>query len=132
MCASPFCLGAMQVWPGQSFTACGDCGWPIEQLIWPADPDGIEAILLMRPLEKTRNWHPGETLQDLIAENVMHGILPKGIEPGDPDAVAVQLLTTVDDRLVSGLVGLSIRSDIRRHQIEEITYGVDDAAHRSC
>jgi hypothetical protein len=44
--------------------------------------------------------------------------------------VTVQLLATIDDRVVSGLVGLQIRSDVRRHQIEEATYGVDDAAHR--
>lgn len=123
MCASPFCTGAMQVYSGQMFVACGDCGWPIEELIWPVDPEGVETILLMRPDEKTRNWHPGETLQDLLAENVEHGILPKGIEPADPDAVAVELMATVDDRLVSGLVGLQLRPDIRRHQIEAVTYG---------
>jgi hypothetical protein len=118
-CSSPWCTSAMQVYPGQISVTCLDCGTTMGPLIWPADPDGIELLLLMRPVEKTRNWLPGETLQDLLAENVLHGILPKGIEPADPDAVAAELMTTVDDRLVSGLVGLQLRDDIRRHQIEE-------------
>jgi hypothetical protein len=54
-----------------------------------------------------------------LAENVLHNILPKSIEPADPDAVAVEIMTTIDDRLVSGLVGLQLRDGIRRHQIEE-------------
>jgi hypothetical protein len=129
-CTSRWCAGAMQVYPGQVLVTCGDCGTTAGPLIWPADPDGVETILLMRPDEKTRNWLPGETLQDLLVENACHGILMPGIEPDDPNAVTVQLLATIDDRVVSGLVGLQIRSDARRHQIEEATYGVDHTAHR--
>lgn len=116
-CPSPWCTSAMQVWPGQVHTRCGDCGTTMGPLIWPADPEGVETILLMRPDEKTRNWHPGETLNDLLNENIAHGILPKSI---DWDSGAVQeLMTTMDDRLTGGLVALALPSNMRRHQIEE-------------
>lgn len=117
-CVRPWCASAQSLPPGTPAMQCWDCGAVAERIVWPPDPDGIEAVLLMRPNVLNRGWEPGETMQDLLMENAAHGILPKGIEPGDPDAVAVQLMTTVDDVLVGGAVGLMLASDIRRHQIE--------------
>jgi hypothetical protein len=37
---------------------------------------GVERLLTFRPDVTTRNWVPGETLHDLLAENVAHGIGP--------------------------------------------------------
>lgn len=116
-CSSRYCTSAMQVYPGQVLVTCLDCGTTMGPLIWPADPAGVEALLSMRPDEKTRNWLPGETLQDLLMENVAHGILPPGLDLGA--SRPVELLTTVDERIVGGVVALSLTSDFRRHQIEE-------------
>jgi len=43
---------------------------------FPEDRATIEAILLLRPNPANRNWLPGETLADLVLENVVHGIQP--------------------------------------------------------
>jgi hypothetical protein len=43
--------------------------------LWPPDPAAIEQILSMRPDFTTRNWHPGESIPDLIAENLAHGLV---------------------------------------------------------
>lgn len=57
---------------------CADCGnqgtgeWVTVE--WPADRDGIEAELLLRPDPATRNWRPGETVEQLAAENVERGL----------------------------------------------------------
>jgi len=128
-CASPACASAMQVWPGQEWVRCADCATLAADLIWPADPDGIEILLSMRPAEWNRNWLPGETLEDLLVENVAHGIFPPAVElePGGPSRV---LLRTAGDRIAGGLVAHSLRSDSRRHEIERTAHGVDHPAHR--
>lgn len=36
----------------------------------------IEEVLLARPVPSTRNWYPGETLDDLREQNREHGINP--------------------------------------------------------
>jgi hypothetical protein len=65
---------------------CWDCGQVTEAIAWPPDPAAIEAILSMRPDEKTRNWEPGETLDGLLMENILHGIMPpdEALEQGGP------------------------------------------------
>ena len=122
-CVRPWCASALTLPPGTPAMQCWDCGAVAARIVWPPDPDGIEAILLMRPNVLNRGWEPGETLEDLLIENVTHGILPTGIEPADPDAVACGLMTTMDDRIIGGLVGLQLTSDVRRHQIEATTRG---------
>lgn len=44
----------------------------------PDERDAIEAMLAARPDSATRNWAPGESVADLAAENVAHG-LPEGV-----------------------------------------------------
>lgn len=55
----------------------GGCGFRCPAQ-WPAQMELIEQLLLVRPVAATRNWKPGEPVHDLLAENVMHGILPAG------------------------------------------------------
>lgn len=43
---------------------------------WPPNVEDIERLILARPVPGTRNWHPGETLRDLLRENLAHGVIP--------------------------------------------------------
>lgn len=52
---------------------------------WPPNVDDIEYLLSLRPVPSTRNWDPGETIHDLLAENARHGVHP----PLDVDPAAL-------------------------------------------
>lgn len=59
-CPRRYCANATRLQPGQATFHCGGEGGcqtvaPIE---WPADADGIWAVLLERPVPGTRNWYP--------------------------------------------------------------------------
>jgi hypothetical protein len=43
---------------------------------WPEDLElaAIEAALALRPVLSVRNWHPGEAVADLEAQNKIHGV----------------------------------------------------------
>lgn len=41
---------------------------------WPAEADQIELLLGARGIRQTRNWRSPETVADLAAENIEHGI----------------------------------------------------------
>jgi len=72
----PFCAGA-ELAMGDAFF-CQSCkmvvngGRPIS-LNWPAARASIEHLLGKRPLAN-RNWLPGESVDMLRAENLMHGL----------------------------------------------------------
>lgn len=55
---------------------CWDCGTDVE-VIWPPETvvQGVERLLSLRPDVSTRNWWPGETLHDLLADNMAHGVI---------------------------------------------------------
>jgi hypothetical protein len=58
---------------------CIDClsadhGGQWVAVAWPDDIDGIEAELVKRPVASTRSWEPHETVADLAAQNIEHGI----------------------------------------------------------
>lgn len=59
------CVG--EPWKGRSARGCGT---PIE-LVWPTQDEAEEIVwaLSQRNLIVTRNWNPGETVDDLLAEN---------------------------------------------------------------
>lgn len=100
-CPSPYCRGAMQVVPGDDMVWCKDCGCMTTSIVWPADPETIEVILGARPDWTTRNWELGETLEQLLTENVIHGDPVPGLDmAGGPQ----EIMTTVDDRVVGGLL----------------------------
>ena len=50
---------------------------------WPDNADDIWYVLTRRPIWETRNWKPGETLEDLIVENALHGIITPGLRSED-------------------------------------------------
>jgi len=74
----PFCGGAQFTSPDDRRFLCADCGnveiggkWM--RVIWPAVPEAIEDVLVIRPTEN-RHWLPGETAADLRRENAQHGL----------------------------------------------------------
>lgn len=71
----PRCPGALKVTPGTPVVECWTCGLSTE-VVWPSVElqQGIERLLSLRPNPATRNWNPGESLHDLLAENLAHGI----------------------------------------------------------
>lgn len=71
-CPNRFCGSAAQLRPGDGFF-CAECGTAAD-VVWPASTDAIEAALMLRPHWKNRNWEPGETVLDLLLENIRHGI----------------------------------------------------------
>lgn len=98
-CPAGLCTNAVQVRRWQQRFECagaGGCGWT-SPLAWPADPEAIEMLLAMRPDEKTRNWVPGETLQQLLLENAQHDVLPPAalVESGS-------LMDTLGERMTGG------------------------------
>lgn len=110
-CPSPFCTSALAAAPGTESFTCWDCGAEGE-IEWPANWGDIERLLTMRPDPITRNWLPGETLEDLQTENVENGIfslldLPPGLH-------GYKLLEIVDDRIALDKVALDFS---RRAQI---------------
>lgn len=85
-CPNPDCASAQYAsWSDRRFF-CVDCDnghvggrWlPVE---WPDDPEGIEAVMLVRPA-KHRLMAAGETLAELRDENVAQGFPPaEGEDP---------------------------------------------------
>jgi hypothetical protein len=107
-CPGPWCDNAMGLERGQAVFVCAgpdSCGFTTD-IVWPPDPAAIEMLLEMRPANKVRNWVPGETLENLIAENAVHGVLPPDLGPGT-------LAQIEDGRLVSGSLHLQLMSAAR-------------------
>jgi len=74
----PFCRNAQVAEFGEPFF-CVDCvmqgnGFKAMGIIFPENIDKIERILLKRPDPNTRNWLLGETIEQLIAENIDHEV----------------------------------------------------------
>ena len=70
------CNGAELVAPGQEML-CGSCG-ARNQVKFPGPTmrDKIEAVLNPRPPLR-QNWYPDETVDELVAQNIDHGIYPE-------------------------------------------------------
>jgi hypothetical protein len=92
------CTSATWIEPGADLVCCRDCGTPAEA-VWPSAEMvyGVERLLLMRPDVTTRNWEPGETLHDLMEENVAHGLIGPTLESGAAFGILGDSITT--DRL---------------------------------
>lgn len=91
-CPRPDCLGAEHFGHApitgavggltQVGFACARCGL-VCPCAWPENAADIWALLRQRPREETRNWMPGEELQNLLAENIAHGIIaPEDLKAG--------------------------------------------------
>lgn len=72
-CADRWCSSAEKLRPGQTAIVCTNCK-QISKVEWPSNPGSIDAALRLRPVPDTRNWFPGETVEDLIRENTEHGL----------------------------------------------------------
>lgn len=73
-CGTLYCRDALRMKYGDGFL-CPSCG-VAQDVIWP-DPDTalkIRELLRYRPDWATRNWLPGEDLNWLLTENLVHGI----------------------------------------------------------
>lgn len=53
-------------------------GGKARKVIFPADREAIERLLILRPNPDNRNWLPHETVEDLRKENAEHGIKEGG------------------------------------------------------
>lgn len=81
---TPGCI----VFPDAPWGWCVRCGnrrhggcWRTVLVPTPEERARIEAVLLCRPDPATWNWRPGETVADLIAENVAHGVgVPEDVD----------------------------------------------------
>lgn len=88
-CPASDCYAALRVSEASSVVSvwmvcdCGDesacdhqqipCGRAFEVAL-PDDRQDIEAVTGLRPRRANRNWVPGETVRDLQAENLRHGV----------------------------------------------------------
>jgi hypothetical protein len=76
----PFCAGAQLAHPDRTDRFfCIDClndlaGRQWISVTWPDDVSAIESVLELRPEVTTRSWWPHETVEDLRAENIAHGV----------------------------------------------------------
>ncbi len=79
---SPGCI----VWLDRPWGWCVRCdnaaaGGYWRPVVLPPDRAAIEAVLVLRPDVATRNWLPGETVGDLVAENIANGVpVPEGAD----------------------------------------------------
>lgn len=71
-CTTEFCTDARLVFPGEPFE-CSVCGL-VADVAWPEEQREIEALLMLRPNPRTRNWEPPFTAADLAFENMAHGV----------------------------------------------------------
>lgn len=107
-CGRPWCANALLIARGQDGFRCTGghaCGWA-GSIVWPPDPDAVEAILTLRPVPTTRNWLPGETLAQLLVENAEHGCIPdqwRQLAEKQPGGV-LDLLVAVDERVTGGVL----------------------------
>ena len=70
-CVTEMCGGAELVAPGHRMV-CGSC-MAEHAVVWPDEPDAIEAELAPRPVSK-QSWNPGESVADLKRQNIEHGV----------------------------------------------------------
>lgn len=68
------CGNYPSVHPDWRLALCFECGAIYEGLTMPDNAEDIEAVLVERPHPANRAWLPSETVNDLIAQNVEHGV----------------------------------------------------------
>ena len=71
-CPADQCSEAHRVTPGDGFL-CVNCGLT-SKLGWPLNMEQIDRVLSTRSVPETRNWLPGETIDDLVVENLEHKV----------------------------------------------------------
>lgn len=115
-CPQPYCDNAVALVLGTPVMHCyGDrdaCGAE-SPVVWPRDPLAIAALLAMRPIPKTRNWLPHETVEDLIAENAANDVLPPDWTGSGP----LVLASTQDGLVVGGVLAEALPAGREIHQL---------------
>lgn len=61
---------------GSTFFRCAHCGL-VCPAVWPTSEirDAVVRLLSMRPVPATRNWLPDELPEQLLVENIAHGLI---------------------------------------------------------
>jgi hypothetical protein len=106
-CPNPYCYNAEQLEPGQLDFRCTLCNVH-SAVVWPPNGADIAYLLAMRPDFTTRNWLPGESLHDLLEENLAHGIVPPIVEAGAGP------LVLVGEQIVAGTLEAADRAALGR------------------
>ena len=71
-CDTPGCTGASRVQPPvEQAVVCDNCHQP-STVTYPEYWLQIDTVLARRVVPQTRNWLPGETVDDLVSENARH------------------------------------------------------------
>lgn len=75
----PHCASAVLVWLSTPLMLCLECwnesvGGRWRRVALPPDTQAVEAALAARPRHRTRNFEPGETVEQLEAENAVHRV----------------------------------------------------------
>lgn len=90
-CDRAGCGGAMYASEQDHRFLCPECGnadqggqW--RPVTWPTNLPAIAAVLELRLDPATANWAPGETLEELRAENLRHGFDPGRSDPAPDQA----------------------------------------------
>lgn len=75
----PTCCGAQFALQEHPRFMCNYCAnvaveglW--RPVTWPTDRAKIEAALDARVLDDNKNWSPGDSVKELLADNVLHGV----------------------------------------------------------
>lgn len=66
------CNSGIACSPGRNENMCLECG-SMYEIIFPSNWRAVENVLLERKMQN-RNWHFGETVAELKAENDKHGV----------------------------------------------------------
>lgn len=99
-CPAPGCLAALTLPPGWPVYDCWECP-AVAAVAWPSNLADIASVLWLRPDPFTRNWDPGESLEQLVGENITAGVgigrHGEHLPPG-----AGRVLAIVNGRIVGG------------------------------
>ena len=71
-CPTTDCPEAHLAQPGDKFD-CVNCG-TVGRVEFPDNHTDIDEVLERRPVPQTRNWTPGESLEELVEENRAHDL----------------------------------------------------------
>ncbi len=117
-CPSPICKAALTLPPGWPVYDCWECP-AVGAVAWPANLADIASVLWLRPDPFTRNWEPGESLEQLVVENIAERV---GIgEHGEAlPAEGGLVLTIVAGRITGGHPALTGPIEEARRVIDEL------------
>lgn len=73
-CTTSGCANAPLTHPDWKVARCFECGAVYEDVEFPEQIAEISALLVKRPYPANRNWTPGESVEELRAENAAFGV----------------------------------------------------------